>query len=143
MEFLAITDPPPMKRYAPPTSPKSSAILDMRGAFHPASQELQGDVRNAGIGRDAAAKSAPTSLSIVPTACFFAHKAPHKQPPWTTTVAMVSADSVHAASGRPPPIAPLLIVRDGPPLGGGGGAQGRSSGPSTLEDDGVARRQKM
>ena len=132
IEFLVITDPPPMKSYICPSPPKSSANRDIGGAFHPASHELQVDVRNAGIGRDAAAKSAPTSLSIVPTACVFAHK----QPPWTTTVAMVSADSIHAAGGHPPPIAPPRIGRDGPPLGGGGGAHRRSSGPSSLEDDG-------
>ena len=64
MPFFLAADPPPMKRYAPPTSPKTSANRDIGGAYHPASPELQADVRNAGIGRDAVAKSAPTSADL-------------------------------------------------------------------------------
>ena len=53
-----------------PPSPKSLANCDIGGAFHPSSQELQVDVLNVGIGRDAVAKSAPASLSLVPMVCF-------------------------------------------------------------------------
>jgi hypothetical protein len=88
MPFFLASDPPPMKRYPRPPSPKSSANRDIGGAFHPASPELQVDVQNAGIGRDAAAKSALTSadLSLYRTyiMCLRTHTTTHGRPssPW-------------------------------------------------------------
>ena len=108
-------------RYVPPPSTKSSANCDIGGAFYPASPQLQVHVLNAGIGRDAVAKSAPTSLSLLHMACVFAHK----QPSWKTIIAMVSTDSDHSAGGYPPLIAPPRLGRNGPPLGRGRGAHRR------------------